>query len=79
MTREQVEKYLNKKVKVQLFDNDVIEGYLRKTGDDDFKNNPNLYLPRNYYFMVNDEPDCVSYLFRSSHVKKIQILREENW
>ena len=76
MTREQLEKYLNEKVKVKLFDGDVIEGYLRKTGEEDFKNIPNLYIPQNYYFMVNDESDCISYLFRSSHVKKIQILRK---
>ena len=74
MKREQLEKYLGVKVKVRLFDDDEIEGYLRKTGDDDFKNIPNLYIPRNYYFMANSDPDCISYLFRSSHVKKIQIL-----
>ena len=74
MTREQLEKYLNEKVKVKLFDGDVIEGYLRKTGEEDFKNIPNLYIPQNYYFMVNDESDCISYLFRSSHVKKIQFI-----
>lgn len=74
MKREHLEKYLKEKVKIILFDGDELEGYLRKTGEEDFKNIPNLYIPQNYYFMVNDEPDCVSYLFRSSHVKKIQIL-----
>ena len=77
MKREQLEKYLKEKVKIILFDGDELEGYLRKTGDDDFKDNPNLYIPQNYYFMVNDELDCISYLFRSSHVKKIQILDKE--
>ena len=79
MKREQLEKYLKEKVKIILFDGDELEGYLRKTGDDDFKDNPNLYIPQNYYFMVNDESDCISYLFRSSHVKKIQILRKVVW
>lgn len=74
MTREQLEKYLNEKVKVKLFDGDVIEGYLRKTGEEDFKDNPNLFIPKNYYFLVDDNLNCISYLFRSSHVKKIQIL-----
>lgn len=75
MKREQLEKYLRKKVKVRLFDDDdEIEGYLRKTGDDDFKNIPNLYIPRNYYFITNSDSDCISYLFRSSHVKKIQFI-----
>lgn len=79
MKREQLEKYLKEKVKIILFDGDELEGYLRKTGDDDFKDNPNLFIPKNYYFVVNDESDCISYLFRSSHVKKIQILRKVVW
>lgn len=77
MKREQLEKYLKEKVKIILFDGDELEGCLRKTGEEDFKNIPNLYIPQNYYFMVNDESDCISYLFRSSHVKNIQILRKE--
>ena len=71
MTREQLEKYLNKKVKVKLFDGDAIEGYLRKTGDDDFKNNPNLFIPKNYYFLTDGSLNCISCLFRVSHVVKM--------
>ena len=74
MKRNQLEKYLREKVKVRLFDDDEIEGILRKTGGDDFKNNPNLFIPKNYYFLADDNLNCISYLFRSSHVKKIQIL-----
>ena len=70
--REQLEKHLNEKVKVQLFDGDIIEGYLRKTGEYDFKNNPNLYIPKNYYFLTDGGLNCVSCLFRVSHVVKIQ-------
>lgn len=72
MKREQLEKYLNEKVKVQLFNGDTIEGYLRKTGEDDFKNNPNLYIPKNHYFLTDVALNCVSCLFRVSHVVKIQ-------
>ena len=71
MTREQLEKYLNEKVKVKLFDGDAIEGYLRKTGESDFKNNPNLYLPPNYYFLTDGNLNCISCLFRVSHIVKI--------
>lgn len=74
MTRKQLEKYLGIKVKVGFSDGDEFEGYLRKTGENDFKNIPNLYIPRNYYFITNSNLECISYLFRSSHVKKIQIL-----
>ena len=71
MKREQLEKYLKEKVKIILFDGDEIEGILRKTGDDDFKDNPNLYIPQNYYFLVDDNLNCISYLFRVSHIVKI--------
>lgn len=74
MKREQLEKYLREKVKVRLFDGDEIEGNLRKTGENDFKNNPNLFIPKNYYFLVDDNLNCISCLFKLSHVQKIQIL-----
>ena len=74
MKREQLEKYLREKVKVRLVDGDEIEGNLRKTGENDFKNNPNLFIPKNYYFLVDDNLNCISYLFKLSHVQKIQIL-----
>ena len=74
MKRNQLEKYLREKVKVRLFDDDEIEGILRKTGDDDFKNIPNLFIPKNYYFLVDNNLNCITYLFKLSHVKKIQIL-----
>lgn len=73
MNREQLEKYLKKKVKIKLFDGEEIEGYLRKSGEDDFKNNPNLFIPKNYYFIVDDNLNCISCLFKVSHIKKIEI------
>lgn len=72
MTREHLEKHLNKKVKVQLFNGDIFEGYLRKTGEDDFKSNANLYIPKNRYFLTDGTLNCISCLFRLSHVVKIQ-------
>lgn len=42
---------------------------LHKTGEEQFKNDPNLYLPKRLYFCVNPQ----SCLFRSSHVRKIKI------
>lgn len=72
MTRKQLEEYLGEKVKVQLNDGDNIEGYLRKTGESDFENNPNLYIPKNRYFLTDGGLNCVSCLFRVSHIVKIQ-------
>lgn len=71
MTRERLEKHLGERVKVKLFDGDIFEGYLRKTGESDFKNNPNLYIPKNYYFLTDCNLNCISVLFKVSHVVKI--------
>lgn len=73
MKKEELEKYLKQKVKIKLFDGDVIEGILRKTGEEDFKNNPNLYIPKNYYFLTDGSLNTVSCLFRVSHVVKINV------
>lgn len=73
MKRSEVEKYLGKKVKVTIFDGDVLTGYLCKTGDEIFKSEPNLYIPRNYYFTVSEDGiHNSSYMFRSSHITKIK-------
>lgn len=68
MKRSDLEQYLGKTVEVTLFDNEVIAGELHKTGEESFRNNPNLYLPNNYYFLVNPQ----SLLFKCSHVKKLK-------
>lgn len=69
MKRSELEKYLGKEVKITLFDNRIVKGELHKTGEEMFKNNLSLYLPRNLYFVINTE---ISFLFRSSHVKKLK-------
>lgn len=68
--------YINKKVEVTtIFDyepfNKVLKGILKKTGAEEFKNNDSLYLKQGYY-LVFFEDGTHSYLFRASHVKKIQ-------
>ena len=69
MNRKEFEKNLGKKVKIKLFDNKIIEGELHKTGEEIFKYDPNLYVPRKLYFLIKPQ----SCLFRVSHVKKISI------
>lgn len=68
MKRSDLEKYLGKKVTITLFDNDVITGELHKTGEEQFKNDANLYLLQKRYFLTSPQ----SCLFRSSHVKKLK-------
>lgn len=83
ISREKLEKeYLNKKVKITLFDDEKIEGFLYKTGTEYFKNNPNLYIPENRYLCSDykiKELDTNmwtphSCLFRVSHIKKIGLI-----
>lgn len=68
MKREELEKYIGKKVQIILFDKEIIEGELHKTREERFRNDPNLYLPDKRYFLINPQ----SCLFRCSHVIKIK-------
>lgn len=75
MKRSKLEIYLGDHVTIKLFDDCVYEGVLHTTGEDIFKDNPNLYIPHNYYFLTtNDSKECISCLFRCSHIKRIQLL-----
>lgn len=67
MKREKLEKQLGKIVEITLFDGKVIKGELHKTREERFKNEPNLYIPYNYYFLINPQ----SCIFKCSHVTKI--------
>lgn len=69
MKRELLETYLSKYVKVTLFDGETICGELHKTGEEMFKNDPNLYIPENRYFCIKPRSYIV---FRCSHVTKIK-------
>lgn len=73
MKRTELEKYLGEYVLLKLFDNSDCYGELHKTGEEIFKDNPNLYIPHNYYFLTtNDSKECINCLFRCSHVKSLQ-------
>ena len=51
MKRSELEKHIGKSVEVKLFDGDTMQGVLRKTGTEEVKNDPNLYLKGGYYFL----------------------------
>lgn len=68
MNRKFIETFLGKNVEIVLFDKEVIRGEFHKTREEKFKSNNNLFLPKNYYFVINPQ----SCLFRSSHIKKIK-------
>lgn len=74
MTRSQLEENLRRNVKIRLFDGEVIEGRLRKTGEDDFKNDPNLYILQNMYFLTDESNTCRTCLFKVSHIQNFKTL-----
>lgn len=76
MRRKDLEKHLNEMMTVDIGAGRTFTGCLRKCGDTRFKKDPNLYIPRNFYFLSSNEKsfDCVSWIFRCSHVKKIELL-----
>lgn len=74
MKRSILESYLGKRVEVKLFDGSVCKGYLHKTGEEQFKRDPNLYWQRNLYFVTAEKETMFSNscLFRTSYVKSIK-------
>lgn len=74
MRRELLEQMLGKKVEVTLVDKTKYTGILRKTRDEAFKNNLNLYLPNNFYFLTDEANQCKSALFRTSYVWKCKAI-----
>lgn len=72
INREIVESYLGQKVEIKLPYGDVVIGVMHKTGEELYKNNPNLYMPKNYYFVEFPYIKEHSWLFRSSHIRSIK-------
>lgn len=55
MKRSELEKHIGENVEVKLFDGDTMQGVLRKTGTEEVRNNPNLYLKGGYYFLSHKD------------------------
>ena len=68
MKRSDLEKHLGKLLTITKINKEYITGELHKSGEERFKNDPNLYIPQNLYFLICPQ----SCLFRSSHVKKLK-------
>ena len=74
MKRSELEKYLGKTVEVTIFGK-TLRGILHKTGEEKFKNNYNLYLPKKYYFVCDEYGiPCGNCIFRCSHVGKLRLI-----
>lgn len=74
MKRSELEKYLGKTVELTIF-GETLRGILHKTGEEQFKNNYNLYLPKKYYFVCDEYGiPCGNCIFRCSHVGKLRLI-----
>ena len=73
MKRETLETYLGKNVTINVLGT-AYTGHLQRTRNEKFKDDPNLYLPQNCYFLTKekDGTDTATPLFRASHVKGIR-------
>lgn len=45
---------------------------LHKTGEEQFKREPNLYIPRNCYFCINSNSEVDKCIFKVSHIRKLE-------
>lgn len=75
MRRERLEQMLGKKVEVTLVDKVKYTGILRKSRDEAFRDNPNLFYPLRYYFLTDEANQCNSALFRVSYVWKCKVIK----
>lgn len=72
MTRTEFEKYLGKDVTITLYDGAIYAGILHQTGEKAFADNPNLSVPLNFYFCIDENNELVkNTVFRVSHIQKI--------
>ena len=72
MTRTEFEKYLGKDVTITLYDGAIYASILHQTGEKAFADNPNLSVPLNFYFCIDENNEVVkNTVFRVSHIQKI--------
>lgn len=75
MTRKDLEANLGRKMYLRLFDGEEITGILHKTNEERYNNIPNLHLKPNYYFLSDEAGNCMTSLFRVSHIQNCRTLR----
>lgn len=72
MTRNDIGRYLGKDVTITLYDGAIYAGILHQTGEKAFADNPNLSVPLNFYFCIDENNEVVkNTVFRVSHIQKI--------
>lgn len=72
MTRNKLEKCLGQHVSIIFFDGTRILGILHKTGEEEFKDEANLFIPQNYYFCTDKNNNLVeNCIFKCSHISSL--------
>lgn len=80
MKRDKLESYLEKYVKIILFDGTAIKGTLHKTGEKAFENDPDLSIPKQRYFCTDKNGFISSRcLFKVSHIKTFALAKMTNF
>ena len=75
MKKSELEKYLHSKVKVRLFNGDILTGVLYKT--EECKHEIDFYTKQNYYVCLLDNGQAdKNEIFRCSHV---DLIKEAKW
>lgn len=75
MTRKELEENLGRKLQIRLFDGGEIKGILHKTNEERYKNDPNIYLRQKFYFLADEAGNCITCLFRVSHIQNCKTVR----
>lgn len=81
MKKEELVNHIGNYVKLLLIgDNYYQSGFLRHSSEDDFKNNPNIYLKKDYFFLTNGKHQNFpnSPIFKVSHIKHFELLENKN-
>lgn len=76
MKRSELEKFLGKEVEVSTINYSTFKGVLHKTDEEKYKDKYEISTKKNYYFCEVENKRYV--LFRSSHVKKIRRVNNED-
>ena len=69
---KKLDEFLHKKVRLKIYDGKVLEGILHKTEEDCFKEDWNLCLKRKHYVLTDEDLNYLPYVFKKSHVVKIE-------
>lgn len=76
MTRKKLEENLGRKMYLRLRgEKEIIKGFLHKSNEEEYNDNPNIHFSPNYYFLTDGDGNCITCLFRVSRIQNYWIAR----